>query len=339
MKLPLAALPLLVLTGLIFCGCDEPRRTLSMPNGDAGGVDVPALIEASLDVVEAPPDAIAQTPDVTPDVTPDAPLVDASGALDAPTVRDASTDASDAPSGADVIDAPATADAGPATGARASPTVDGLLGDDWPAGTLVAENATPSPWGPSLNALRALRVAWDDANLYVGVSGVVEATNALVLFVDRDVSATSTGLRAPSSLTDGTGALDDALSCAIDSTPAGFGAEIAWGTVGMQRKGGTELRPEIGLRDLACPRCAADLGWIVGDTAVCVGGATPACEVAIPWTAIFGPSGRPPRPSLALFARVTSRDGSAVAPQVSLPRDPSPSTRAVTVAAVISPTP
>jgi hypothetical protein len=190
-----------------------------------------------------------------------------------------------------------------------------------------------------MNALRALRLAWDDANLYVGVSGVVEATNALVMFIDRDAATSSTGLRAPSAITDGTGALDDALSCAIDATPAGFGAELAWGTVGMQRKAGTELRPDIGLRDLTCSRCAADLGWVVGDTAVCASGGTPGCEVAIPWTAIYGPSGRPPRPSLALVARIANRDGSAVAPEVSLPRDPSPSARAVTVAAVVTPAP
>ncbi len=341
MKLPRAVLPLVLLTGTSLYGCDEPRRTLSTPDGtvdDAGGaVDVPAPMDAGLDVAAQAPDVAAQTSDATADATPDAGPADAPSTLDAPDVRDAAVDASDAPAPADVIDA-ATADAGP-VGARGTPTVDGVLGDDWPAGSLVAENATPSPWGPSLNALRALRVAWDDANLYVGVSGVVEAANALVLFVDRDVAATSTGLRAPSSLTDGAGALDDALSCAIDSTPSGFGAEIAWGTVGMQRKGGTELRPEVGLRDVACPRCAADLGWIVGDAAVCVGGATPACEVSIPWTAIYGPSGRPPRPSLALFARVTNRDGSAVAPEVSLPRDPSPSARAVTVAATIRPAP
>lgn len=307
-------------------------------DGAVGAIDVPAPNDAGPDVNPPTPDVLAPTPDATVDAGP----TDARGALDAPDVRDGSADASDAPSPADVTDAPATSDAGPdagPAGARGTPMVDGVVGDDWPAGSLVAENPTPSPWGPSLNALRALRVAWDDANLYVGVSGVVEATNALVLFVDRDVAVTSTGLRAPSSITDATGALDDALSCAIDSTPAGFGAEIAWGSVGMQRKGSTELRPDIGLRDVACPRCAADLGWLVGDTAVCVGGATPACEVAIPWTAIYGPSGRPPRPTLALFARVTNRDGSAVAPAVSLPRDPSPSARAVTVAATISPAP
>lgn len=348
MKLPWAMRAVMLLTSTSLYGCDEPRRTLSTSDGAAdaaGGLpDVSAPIDAGPDANAPPLDAMAPVDaptdaptDAPPDPPTDAGIRDAPAEADGTEVRDAPGDAADAPPAADAADA-STADAGPG-GARGTPTVDGVLGADWPAGSLVAENATPSPWGPSLNALRALRVAWDDANLYVGVSGVVESTNAMVLFIDRDVSVSPTGLRAPSSITDGVGALDDALSCAIDATPAGFGAEVAWGTVGMQRKGGTELRPEIGLRDVACPRCAADLGWIAGDAAVCVGGATPACEVSIPWTAIFGPSGRPPRPALALFARVTNRDGSAVAPEVSLPRDPSPAARAVTVAALITPAP
>lgn len=336
MKLSRATLPLILLTGSMIGACDEPYRTLAAVDAAGVAMDAPG----TLDLGAVPPDARdAASPADAPDA------FDAGETRDAPEAGDAPVDVSDASAVADVADvadiADAPADVSDAGGAgrRGTPSVDGVIGADWPAGSLVAENVTPSPWGPSLNALRALRVAWDDANLYVGVTGVVEATNALVVFIDRDAAATSTGLRAPSSLTDRTGALDDALSCAIDATPMGFGAEIAWGTVGMQRKGGAELRPEIGLRDLACPRCAADLGWIVGDDAVCVGGGAPACEVAIPWTAIFGPAGRPPRPTLALFARITNRDGSAVAPDVSLPRDPSPNARAVTVAAVVSPAP
>jgi hypothetical protein len=335
MKLSRAALPLILLTGSFTYGCDEPRRTLSPLDAASGLIDVPAAVDLGA------PARDAVSPADAADVVDAVSRADAADVVDAVSLADAAADVADVSSPADIIDAPAPADVADAAGAggRATPSVDGVIGVDWPAGSLVAENATPSPWGPSLNALRALRVAWDDTHLYVGVTGIVEATNALVVFIDRDATATSTGLRAPSSLTDSTGALDDALSCAIDATPTGFGAEIAWGTVGMQRKGSTESRPEIGIRDVACPRCAADLGWIVGDSAACVGGSAPACEVAIPWTSIYGPSGRPPRPTLALFARITNLDGSAVAPEVSLPRDPSPSARAVTVAAIVSPTP
>jgi hypothetical protein len=347
MKLPLAAVfPFALLTGMSLYGCDEPRRTLSAADADVAD-------DAPDDAPDAAPalDVAASPPDVPADDAPPPRDASAVDAADAPTLGDVfdagagALDVSDASAPGDARDAPALVDVSDATadataaGARGTPTVDGVIGDDWPSGSLVAENTTPSPWGPSLNALRALRVAWDDANLYVGVAGVVEPVNALVLFLDRDVAATPTGLRAPSALTDGVGALDDALSCAIDTTPAGFGAELAWGTVGMQRKAATELRPEVGLRDVACPGCAADLGWIAGDTAVCLGGGAPACEVAIPWTAIYGPSGRPPRPALALFARITNRDGRTVAPEVSLPRDASPSARAVSVAAVVTPAP
>ncbi len=205
MKLPRAVLPLVLLTGTSLYGCDEPRRTLSTPDGtvdDAGGaVDVPAPMDAGLDVAAQAPDVAAQASTsprrrpTSPRRRPTSPRRPPTRPLTRRPTRGRPTHhrpstrpmsetrrltPSDAPAPADVIDA-ATADAGP-VGARGTPTVDGVLGDDWPAGSLVAENPTPSPWGPSLNALRALRVAWDDANLYVGVSGVVEAANALVLF-------------------------------------------------------------------------------------------------------------------------------------------------------------
>ncbi|MFO0627267.1 MAG: hypothetical protein U0325_16780 [Polyangiales bacterium] len=350
MKLSPALCGILLLTAPSLCGCDEPRRTLS-------AIDATVDAPSGSDAVVAPSDRGPPPGDVAADLPP--PPADAAVMFDAAAVRDVSSSTVDAPTTGDVADAVTPGDVVDAatpldatvptdgdvaadaatTGARGTPILDGVLGTDWPSVSLVAENPTPSPWGPALNALRALRVAWDDQNLYVGVSGVVESTNALVVFLDRDVSTSPTGLRAPSSLTDSTGALDDAVSCAIDATPAGFGAEFAWGTVGMQRKSATELRPEVGLRDVTCARCAGDLGWIAGDAAVCVGGATPACEVAIPWVAIYGQAGRPPRPTLGLFVRVTNRDGSAVAPQVSLPRDPSSNARAVTAAAIVAPPP
>ncbi|MEZ4393111.1 MAG: hypothetical protein R3A48_18645 [Polyangiales bacterium] len=327
---PLQVLGLLF-TAALASGCDEPRRTLDARDAAEDSrvslePDVAALDAVDVAAPDAPDVAAPDAPDVAaPDVTAD---VVATDVVDA-AAPDVTTDVV----ATDVVDAATTG------GARGTPTIDGVLGGDWPAGSVVAVNAAPSPWGPTMNALRALRVAWDDANLYVGVDGVVEPSNAISVWIDRDYApgAAATGVLAPSSLTDATGALDNAISCAIDALPLGFGAELVWATLGMQRKTPAELRPEVGLRNVSCPACAGDFSWVMGDAAVCATGATPACEVAIPWTAIYGGSGRPPLPRLGVFVRVTNGDGASVAPQVGLPLDPSSSTRAVTVAAAIEP--
>lgn len=225
---------------------------------------------------------------------------------------------------------------GAQVGAPGTPTVDGVLGADWPAGSLAATNAEPSPWGPTLNALRSLRVAWDAQRLYLGIEGTVEARNAIAVYLDRDFvpGDAATGLTRIDTLTDATGALDDALSAAIVALPGSFGAELAWGTLGMQRKAATELRADIGLRDLACPRCAGDLAWVMGDQVECVGGASPGCEVALPWSSIYGPAGRPPSPRLGLFVRLVSASGASVAPGQCLPPQDGPAAEARSVAVI-----
>jgi len=204
--------------------------------------------------------------------------------------------------------------------------IDGRIGSDWPAGALVTRNTLPSAWGPTLNALRALHVAWDANNLYLGLDGVVEEQNALVVYVDRDFlpDGTATGVTSITSLTDGVGALDDAVSCNVLSAPAGFGADLAWGTLGMRTKTATALDPAVGLRDLACTGCAADFRWIPGDTVVCVRGDTPACEVALPWTALYNGAQPPPRPRLGLFVRLTNARGTDLSNNQTLPAQTPP---------------
>ena len=331
------------LIATLVAGCDEPRRTLVPTDvnlltdlsGDAQGDDAPDAPSerdgaASGDV---PQDAPAR--DATVGDAPDVP--DVPTALDVVTA-DVAPDLPDASAPTDIA-TDLGADAGPPRDApsvpRASPTIDGVLGSDWPDGARLAVNTEPSPWGPTLNALRSLRVAWDETNLYLGLDAVVEAQNAIVVYLDRDhvPGGAATGVTRIAALSDGNGALDDALSAAIEMGPAGFGAEFGWGTLGMQRKGASELRADIGLRDIACPRCAGDFGWIQGDVAVCGTGANAGCEVAIPWTSVYGASGLPPVPHLALFARLVSASGAELAPGQCLPPQSAP---AATVGAVLS---
>lgn len=345
---PHATLPYaLSLIATVVAGCDEPRRTLapmdavvlddvSMPPPDLRSdisieVDSPAADDASTRDDAGAADAAVDA--VTVLDTPD--VVDARTELDAGHGSDASDAAADAPP--DVV-----SDVSPdvPSGARATPVLDGVIGTDWPAETLVAVNTEPSPWGPTLNALRSLRVAWDDRQLYLAVEGVVESQNAIAIYLDKDFlpGSSATGVARFSDLTDAIGALDNALSAAIGAVPAGFGAELAWGTLGMLRKGATELRADIGLRDIGCSRCAGDFGWVAGDVAVCASGATPACEVAIPWSAIYGASGLPPIPRLGLFVRLTNASGASLAPGQCLPPQPAPTTATVTSVFALSPT-
>lgn len=322
----------LSLIATLVTGCDEPRRTLA-------SADVVTDHTELSEFLDAPSAEDATLPTDRAEATADEGLVDVADAVDA---ADAPTDAADAVMDVAVDDRPDVAhDAGPdaATGARATPVVDGMIGADWHEGTLVAVNPEPSPWGPALNALRSLRVAWDDDRLYLGVEGVVERQNAIVVYIDRDYvpGATATGVSRFSTLSDGAGALDDALSSAIESVPQGFGAELAWGTLGMLRKGAAEVRADVGLRDIACPRCAGDFGWVQGDAVACVAGPAGACEVSIPWTAVFGASGRPPLPRLGLFVRLTNASGASFAPGQCLPPQRPPATAAVTSVLTLSP--
>lgn len=353
---PLASV---VATLLVGCG-DDNDRLLDSGADDLGVIDVPpadlgvadsGALDTGSDVAVDRGASLDVTPDVRPDTGADAGAIDA-GATDVPradvTATDAPMDAgaADRPEvgapdagsadagSADVprVDATATdlgpadagpADAGPADAGspRGTPVIDGVIGSDWPAGAIVATNTVPSSWGPTLNALRSIRVAWDSSRLYLGISGTVEATNAMMVFIDRDYlpGMTATGVTAISTLTDGVGSLDNAISCNITEAPSGFGADMVWGTRGMLMKTATALDASIGLRDVSCPTCRSDFRWTLGDAAVCVGGATPACEVSIEWSALYG-SVPPPVPMLGLFVRITNAEGDSLANNQCLPQ-------------------
>lgn len=213
-------------------------------------------------------------------------------------------------------------DAGPADAGspRGTPVLDGIIGSDWPAGAIVATNTVASAWGGPLNALRSIRVAWDSSRLYLGIDGAVEASNAMLVFIDRDYVAgmTPTGATVISALTDGMGSLDNSISCNVTSAPSGFGVDMVWGTRGMLSKTATELRADVGLRDVGCTACRGDFRWTMGDAVVCVGGASPSCEVAIPWSSLYG-GAAPPVPSLGLFVRITNAEGNDLSNNQCLP--------------------
>lgn len=313
-------------TLLVGCGDDSNDRLLDSGADDLGAVDVP---ETDLGVADAgardagmdvAPDRGAPA-DVASDTPADAPATDAPATDVLPADRavlDASADGATDAGAADVV----AVDVGgaDAASARGTPVIDGVIGGDWPAGAIVVTNAVPSAWGPTLNALRSLRVAWDADRLYLGLDGVVEASNAMLVFVDRDYlpGMPATGVAAISSLTDGVGSLDNAISCNVTEAPPGFGTDMVWGTRGMLSKTAVGTHADIGLRDVSCAACRGDFRWTPGDTAVCVGGAAPACEVAIEWSALYG-GAPPPVPRLGLFVRITNAAGDSLANNQSLP--------------------
>jgi len=183
--------------------------------------------------------------------------------------------------------------------------VDGNL-DDWNPLWKVAEGNTTSLWGTG-NRLEGLWVALDDTHLYLGIQGTCEPDNAIVAFLDRDFGS-GTGLADLTRLTDGTGALDNAISCGLKVTAAGFGADKAMGTKGMASFTCTDPDNQAGgdaagWRDLGNPQ---DLGWDCG--AVVTG--TGVVEASIPLASFLGGGGIPSGGRrVALVVRLVNHDG------------------------------
>ncbi len=183
-----------------------------------------------------------------------------------------------------------------------TPVVDGTItvgAGDWSEGQRVGTCETPSDWGA--NVLHALYVAYDQTNLYIGVTGSVEAQNALAVYIDTDYGPSSRGLSALGSATDNDGALDNALSSVITIAHTAFRADWAVGTKGMA-SAGSALSDNAGWRDVATD--PADFHWKSG---VLVSGSA-GFEAAIPLTDLFG--GLPPDGTqVAVFARLVNEDG------------------------------
>ncbi|MBM4372824.1 MAG: IPT/TIG domain-containing protein, partial [Deltaproteobacteria bacterium] len=143
----------------------------------------------------------------------------------------------------------------------ATPTVDGDL-EDWDEAFRIAENSLTSDWGPLLNALHALYVAYDDENLYVAVEGTAEVLNYILGYLDVDFGL-GTGASGMTSLSDngGNGDLDDALSSVFEVSAEGFGAEFGFGAQGGAEALPGALVPAAGWRGLSPP---GDFSWLAG---------------------------------------------------------------------------
>lgn len=337
-------------------GCSDNSQLLDA-SFDAGPSNEPDVVDVALDRPDVTKAAVADAADAPAGDVLDAPL-DAMGdgsSQDRPDVvlgdlgaEASADDATDVTTAGDVMtDRPdgASPDAARDVATdvlpepRGTPVIDGRIGDDWPASARVVRNTVTSPWGGDLNALHALRVAWDDNRLYLGIDGAVEDTNAIAVYIDRDFvpGAAATGVTRIDRLSDGAGLLDDALSCAIMTLPDGFGVDMAWGTRGMRSKASADLVDGIGLRDIACSTCGADFRWVRGDDASCARTPTPACEVAIDWTALYGGSRPPPLPRIGLFVRIANGAGTDLSNHQALPEQSPPTPAVVRAVLELSP--
>lgn len=213
--------------------------------------------------------------------------------LDSGTIADAGTD-----SGLD-----ASLDGGPP-----APVIDGTLGPTEWRGATVASDATATDW--SGNELRALRALVRDEGLYLAIDGTIAGGNAIAVYVDR-ARADAPGVTL-ASLTDASGALDNALTAAI-STPADVRPDLAWGTLDLSRAA-TASDDRMGWRDLG-RGTAADLYWVTDAQSAC--GAS-SCETFLPRSSLdLGVTGTR---TIAIFARITNHDGT-MSPNQTLPTD------------------
>ena len=198
---------------------------------------------------------------------------------------------------------------------------------DWNDNYLAGTEATVSDWASS--NLKGLYLAYDDAAFYVAVRGVVESgatNNAMVVYIDRDFGA-STGVANMTTLTDTTGALDNACSGIVNASGvAGFGAEYCLGTFAMSSVTTDDVYPTTdlaGMRDIVTN--PADLQWVVDGggkslVAVSANATLLFVEMRVPWT-VMGFSDVPTvGTKLALFVRIADAQGTAMANQ-SLPSD------------------
>jgi len=184
------------------------------------------------------------------------------------------------------------------------PEVDGTVGE-WP----------PSAWDPSAQDARSLEggdglgrmaAVSDGRTLTVALVGSVDQHSAIVGYVDLDPGA-GTGVTRMQDIDPSGDALARALSNPL-SAEGGFGAELAFGTVGMWSSR-DDADPRAGWRDVSDP---AAVRWVAGDLHALVAGSTVEASVPLPPGLAGG--------SVAVAVRLVSVDGSRLAP-VTLPPD------------------
>lgn len=186
------------------------------------------------------------------------------------------------------------------------PIVDGSIGSDWIGVMPSTLNGQSSDWGVGLNELHAVYLAQDATWLYVAADGFVEPGNAIVGYIDTDFGSGS-GVGDFSTLTDSSGALDDALSNAMFMESSDFGADVAFGTVGMASC--ANLEDAAGWRSL---KPTSDLPWLPGQLQ-----ATPTGFEARIALATLYPAGMPAGgTSLAVVLRIVNAGGSSLSNQV-----------------------
>ncbi len=169
----------------------------------------------------------------------------------------------------------------------ATPKLQGDPAKSFDGALKVGTNDVATDWGAGKNELKTLWVAYDAANLYVGIAGQCESTNAIVAYLDVDY-ASGTGAKSPSALSDNAGLVDDAVSSVLTVADTGIGLDFAFASLGMQSFTGLDLSKSTGAgwRSLAN---AGDLGWLVGDVAATAG---VGLEAVIPLKTLY-PNGIP----------------------------------------------
>ena len=276
-----AAAVALVIVPATGCAAGSNRHVL--PGTDGGARDGGQLDGSSLDGARA-----------------DGPVDGAARPLDGAVTDGGASDGA-------VIDA-AAGDGGTMTDGGSTavvpPVLDGIIAPGEWMGAFSARNTVASDWGVAQNELLAVHARAVGAELFVAVEGHIEAGagNAIVLFVDVGYGD-GVGVADLFTLSDGDGALDDAISVGI-STPAAFRADFAWGTKDMERSPpGRDAR--MGWREIAAD--AADFAWLEVPT-VC---SRNVCETRIPLSML----GVTTADGVALFGRVVNATGSDVANQ------------------------
>ena len=186
-----------------------------------------------------------------------------------------------------------------------TPSVDGDL-EEWGDEFIVAHNMLVSNWDPASNALYTLYAAYDGGNLYLSVEGIVEEANYVLAYVDADYGlASGYGDMSELSDNDGNGDLDDALSNVLSVLDAGFGAEFAFGTQGLNSfMMGTDLGESkfVGWRGLSGPD---NLAWLSGTVMSGEG----VIEAAFPMATLCPDGVSSAGKEIAVFVRISNAYG------------------------------
>ncbi len=245
------------------------------------------------------------------------------GTSDTSTSDSGSFDSGVTDSGADVATDTGGGDSGAGDGGGGAIIVDGVVGDGEWAGAAEATNGVMSAWG--MNTLTRIAAMVEGDSLFLAVEGQLEvgAENAIVVYVDNE-RGSGTGVTDPTDLTDGTGALDNAVSAGI-TTPADVQIDFAWGTRDLDRsQDGFDDR--MGWRNVAID--PGDFAWLDAAEANTVCGAS-ACETSIPLTSLGGAG------DIALFGRLVNTDGTMLSNQC-VPEDDPDDPGAVTALLTVS---